>query len=98
MAEQELDLFEFAAGNMAESGAGATQIVGRNLLDPDTSQNPERRIRPPFRLRHLPRRLPTTLAAIPLARLPGMKTLLASLQQTTAHPRPTLPPASLLIF
>src|SRR5882672_8579717 len=52
-------------------------------------------------LRPLPRRLPATLAAIPLARLPRMKTLLASLQQTTAHPRPTeqsLPPASLLIF
>jgi len=35
------------------------------------------------------------------AQLPRMKTLLASLQQTTAHPRPTeqsLPPASLLIF
>src|SRR5471030_3048469 len=36
MPEQELDLFEFAAGNMAESSAGATQIVGRNLLNPDT--------------------------------------------------------------
>ena len=35
MPEQELDLLEFAARNVAESGAGATQIVGRNLLDPD---------------------------------------------------------------
>ena len=33
MSEQELDLFEFAAGNMAESSTGATQIVGRNLLN-----------------------------------------------------------------
>ena len=35
VAGQELDLFEFAAGNMAESGAGSPQIVGRNLFNPD---------------------------------------------------------------
>jgi len=51
--------------------------------------------------RPLPRRLPAMFAAIALTLLPGMKAMLASLQQTTAHPRPTgqsLPPASLLIF
>jgi hypothetical protein len=31
VAEQELDLFEFAASNMASPGAGAPQIVGCNL-------------------------------------------------------------------
>ena len=36
MPEQKLDLFEFAAGNMTESGAGASQIMGRNLLNPNT--------------------------------------------------------------
>src|SRR5580700_9027301 len=55
-------------------------------------------------LRPLPRRLPAALAAIVLARLPGMKELLASLQQTMPPPRapgqslPPPPPASLLIF
>jgi hypothetical protein len=51
--------------------------------------------------RPLPRRLPTALAAIALARLPRMKALLASLQQIPPHPRPagqSLPPATLLIF
>src|SRR5471030_1982148 len=51
--------------------------------------------------RPLPRRLPAALAAIALARLPRMKALLASFQQTSTHPRPTgqsLPPATLLIF
>src|SRR6202142_2905542 len=51
--------------------------------------------------RPLPRRLPAALAAIALARLPRIKALLASLQQTTPHPRPagqSLPPATLLIF
>src|SRR5579883_1464330 len=38
--------------------------------------------------RPLPRRLPAALAAIALARLPGMKTLLAPFQQTPSHPRP----------
>lgn len=40
---------------------------------------------PPF---PLPRRLPALLAAMALARPPGMKALLASLQQTTPLPRP----------
>src|SRR5689334_5356547 len=50
--------------------------------------------------RPLPRCLPAVLAAIALSRLPWMKTLLASLQQTTAHSRlacQTLAPP-LLIF
>jgi len=52
-----------------------------------------------------PRRLSTALAAIALARLPRMKTLLASFQQTTpgpgGTPRPTSCPStppSLLIY
>lgn len=47
----------------------------------------------------LPRSLPALLAAITLVRLPGMKALLASSQQTTPLPRPTWqsPPPSLLI-
>src|SRR5712691_6564961 len=56
-------------------------------------------------LRPLPCRLPATLAAIPLARLPRMKTLLAAFQQTPPRPEGnpppaglTLPPASPLIF
>lgn len=51
--------------------------------------------------RPLPRRLPAAFAAIALVRLPGMKALLASFQQTTPHPRPacqSLPPTRLLIF
>src|SRR5205085_404781 len=40
-------------------------------------------------LRPLPRRLPAMLAAIALARLPGMEALLASFQQAAPHPRPT---------
>jgi len=55
----------------------------------------------PLPSRPLPRRLPAALAAITLACLPGMKTLLASFQQTTPHPRPagqSLSPTSLLIF
>src|SRR5277367_1686825 len=51
--------------------------------------------------RPFPRSLLTVLAAIALACLPGMKALLASLQQTTPHARPAcraLPLASLLIF
>src|SRR5580658_847378 len=51
--------------------------------------------------RPLPRRLPAVLAAIVLVRLPGMKALLASLQQTSTLPRPagqSLPPATPLIF
>ena len=39
-----------------------------------------------FPPRPLPRRLPTLLAAIPLARLPWTKALLASFQQTTPPP------------
>jgi len=52
-------------------------------------------------LRPLPGRLPAPLAAITLARLPGMKALLASFQQTTptSWPAcPSLPPTGLLIF
>src|ERR1039457_996272 len=50
--------------------------------------------------RPFPRRFPALFAAITLGRLPRMKALLASLQQTAPHPRPTgqsLPP-TLLIF
>src|SRR5271169_799149 len=48
----------------------------------------------------LPRCLPAVLAAITLARLPRMKTLLAPFQQTTPLPRPTgqSPSPSHLIF
>jgi len=51
--------------------------------------------------RPLPRRFPAALAAIALLRLPRMKTLLTSFQQTASHPRPagqTFPPADLLLF
>src|SRR5947209_6636859 len=51
--------------------------------------------------RPLPSLLPALRAAIPLPRLPRMKTLLAAFEETPAHPRPvrrTLPPASRLIF
>src|SRR5580658_1770078 len=51
--------------------------------------------------RPFPRRFPTLFAAITLASLPRMKTLLASFQQTTAGAWPacqSLPPTSLLIF
>src|SRR5271169_508380 len=54
-----------------------------------------------FPPRPLPRRLPAEFAAIALARLPRMKALFASFQQTTTHPRPaaqSLPPNGLLIF
>src|ERR1039458_7357435 len=47
-----------------------------------------------------PCRLPASLAAVALACLPWVKALLARLQQTPPHPRPTgqsLPP-TLLIF
>src|SRR2546425_8595747 len=47
------------------------------------------------------RRFPALCAAISLARLPGMKALLASFQQTRAGSRPagqSLPPPTLLIF
>src|SRR3974390_2800362 len=40
--------------------------------------------------RPLPRRLPAVLAAIALARLAGMKALLAPFEQATPLPRPTL--------
>src|SRR5882724_2798637 len=51
--------------------------------------------------RPFPRRLPASVAAIALARLQGMKALLATLEQTTTQPRPagqSLPPTGLLIF
>jgi hypothetical protein len=35
VAEQELNLFEFAAGNMAQPGAGSSLIVRRNVLNAD---------------------------------------------------------------
>jgi hypothetical protein len=57
MPEQELNLFEFAARNMAESGAGATQIVGRNLLNPDT-------------LREIPNEVPDHLFGYAISRNP----------------------------
>src|ERR1035438_7970411 len=50
--------------------------------------------------RPFPRRFPALVAAITLARLPGMKALIASFQQTQPHPRPacqSLRP-TLLIF
>ena len=51
-------------------------------------------------LRPLSRCLPAARTALALACLPGMKTLLAAFQQTTAHPRPTRPslPPIFLIF
>jgi hypothetical protein len=33
VAEQKLDLFNFPTGNMAEPGAGAPQVVRRNLVN-----------------------------------------------------------------
>src|SRR6516225_6631983 len=51
--------------------------------------------------RPLPRSRPARIAAIPLARMPRTKALLASLQQTVARPRspcPALPPATGLLF
>lgn len=50
--------------------------------------------------RPFPSRLSATDAAIPLGHLPGMKALLTSFEQTTAHPRPAcrLLPSALLIF
>ena len=51
MAEQELDLFEFAAGGAAEFGAGAAQVVGLELqsqfpaVKPDRSEHGLRRER-----------------------------------------------------
>jgi hypothetical protein len=51
--------------------------------------------------RPFPRCPPAALAAIALACLPGMKTLLASFEQTAPHARPacqSLPPARRLIF
>src|ERR1035438_8179087 len=53
-----------------------------------------------FPARPFPCRLPASLAAVALACLPWVKALLAPLQQTPPHPRPTgqsLPP-TLLIF
>jgi hypothetical protein len=40
-----------------------------------------------FPARPFPRRLPASFTAIALARLPGMKTLLTSLEQTSANAR-----------
>src|ERR1035437_10077656 len=53
-----------------------------------------------FPARPFPCRLPASLAAVALARLPGMKALLAPFEQTASRPRPTRqsPPPSLLIF
>jgi hypothetical protein len=54
-----------------------------------------------FAARPFPCRLPASLAAVALLCLPGMKTLLASFQQTQPHPRParrTLSPPRLLLF
>src|ERR1700674_3292295 len=50
--------------------------------------------------RPFPRRFPAFFAAITLARLTGCEALLAPLQQTAPHPRPTGPslPPILLIF
>jgi len=53
-----------------------------------------------FPARPFPGRLPASLAAVALARLPGRKALLAPFEQTASRPRPTRqsPPPSLLIF
>jgi hypothetical protein len=62
------------------------------------------RFRRPVALLRLPPRpfsrcLPAALAAIALARLPGMKTLFAPFQQTPSHPRPAgHSPTRLLLF
>src|SRR6516225_720069 len=51
--------------------------------------------------RPLPRSRPAEIAAIPLARMPRTKALLASLQKTVPRPRPpcpALPPATCLHF
>src|SRR5260370_36892645 len=64
------------------------------------------RLRRPVSLLRLParpslRRFPALCAAISLARLPGMKALLASFQQTRAGSRPAgqwLPPPPRLVF
>src|SRR6516162_4186281 len=42
--------------------------------------------------------LPAVLAAIPLARLPGSKALLAPFEQTVSWPWPALPPTRRLLF
>src|SRR5271154_2220890 len=54
-----------------------------------------------FPSRPFPRSLPAPCAAIALARVPRMKTLLASLEHTVPYswpPHAALPPASRLIF
>jgi len=54
-----------------------------------------------FPARPFPRRHPALLAAIALTSLPGMKTFLASFEQTPSRPRTarrSLPPGALLIF
>jgi hypothetical protein len=38
VSEQELDLIQFAAGEMAETGAGAPQVVRGQLVDPGASR------------------------------------------------------------
>jgi hypothetical protein len=80
----------------SENGTGnGSEISG--LL----SSTPKRKGSPAIRKRILERRLPAALATIALARLPRMKALLASFQQTTTHPRPagqSRRPATLLIF
>jgi hypothetical protein len=39
VAEQELDLLQFAAGEMTETGARASQVVGRQLVDAGASRS-----------------------------------------------------------
>ena len=42
VAEQELDLIQFTTGEMAETGAGAPQVVRSQLVDRGTSRWPTR--------------------------------------------------------
>ena len=61
MPEQELDLLEIATGFAAELGAGATEVMGAEALDPDLVGGP---------LDHIPDRPVAQGLAHPLTALP----------------------------